>query len=154
MGLQINTEIGTIDGITSKAYVRIINYTISKYGYASFTLETFMQKEDSIQTDIYLPSRNSTQCSKIGSELRVPLMSDFQKVVQVERLVLREITYTNSNGEVVTETREVMEMVDETITVSLANIGQLENLSIFTFAYSKLKEKLIETFGITEIVDV
>jgi hypothetical protein len=156
MGLKINAQIGTIDGITSEAYVRITNYSISKNGFADFRIEAFMKKEDSASQEPHypgMPNGRTTQCAKIGTELRVSLMADIVKIIQIERPVLREITYTNGNGETVTETKEVLEMVDETVNVSVADLSQLEDVSIFTFAYGKLKEKLKETFGGDKVVD-
>lgn len=156
MGLQINAQIGTIDGVTSIAYVRITNYSISKQGYANFTLETFMSKEDSLpELATLVPTMNTrpTQSNQIGGELRVSLMKEEPTIVMVPGTVSREVSYTNAEGVVVTETRDFNELVEQTIIKQVPDIDQLEEVSIFTFAYGKLKEKLQETFGVTEVIN-
>jgi hypothetical protein len=159
MGLQINTQIGTVDGITSNAYVRITNYSISKQGYANFTLETFMSKEDSTSqpTDAMAAMRSmmvrTTQNNQIGYDFRVSLMKEESTIIMVPGTVSREVSYTNEEGEVVTETRDFNELVEQTIMKEVPNLAQLDTVSIFAFAYGKLKEKLQTTFGATKVVD-
>lgn len=156
MGLQINTQIGTLDGLTSKAYVRITNYNISKQGYANFTLETFLSKEDSIlQFSAESPSmiKRPTQSNQIGTDFRVSLTKEVSKVILVPGVVSREVSYTNAEGIVVTETKDINEMVEQTILEEVPYINQLEDVSVFTFAYGKLKEKLQKEFGATKIID-
>jgi hypothetical protein len=159
MGLQINTQIGTVDGITSSAYVRITNYSISKQGHANFTLETFMSKEDSTSqlTDAMAAMRSmmvrTTQSNQIGYDFRVSLMKEEPTIIMVPGTVSREVSYTNEEGEVVTETRDFNELVEKTIIKEVPDLARLEDISIFTFAYGKLKEKLKETFGGDKVVD-
>ena len=156
MGLSIKTQIGTLDGLTSKAYVRIVNYNISKQGYANFTLETFMSKEDSIiGFSAESPSmiKRPTQSNQIGTDFRVSLTKEVSKVILVPGVVSREVSYTNAEGEVITETKDFNEMVEQTTTEQFPYINQLEDVSIFTFAYGKLKEKLQNEFGATKVID-
>lgn len=156
MGLQINTQIGTVDGITSTAYVRITNYSISKQGHANFTLETFMTKEDSLPQIVITMAnmmKRPTQSNQIGSNFTVSLMKEESTVVMVPGTVSREVSYTNAEGEVITETREFNELVEQTVVKEVPDLAQLETVSIFTFAYTKLKDKLKETFGATKVVD-
>lgn len=156
MGLSINTQIGTLDGLTSKAYVRITNYNISKQGYANFTLETFLSKEDSIfqpASTMTAQLPRPTQSNQIGNDFRVSLTKEVSKVILVPGIVSREVSYTNAEGVVVTETKDINEMVEQTVTEEVPYINQLEDVSVFTFAYGKLKEKLQKEFGATKIID-
>jgi len=156
MGLLINKQIGTVDGLTSEAYVRIIHYSISKMGYADFTLETFMSKEDSILQPTTVMSKEikkPTQSNQVGADFRISLTKEVSKAILVPGVVSREVSYTNEEGETVTETKEFNEMVEQTITVEVPDISQLEDKCIFTFAYDKLKEKLQKEFGTTKVID-
>ena len=46
MAIKITKPIGTDKGITSEAYVRIINYSIDKNGYTTFKIKTYLNAED------------------------------------------------------------------------------------------------------------
>jgi hypothetical protein len=156
MGLKINTQIGTVDGITSSAYVRITNYSISKQGHANFTLETFMSKEDSVFQPVSTMTAmvlKPTQSNQIGYDFRVSLMKEEPTIIMVLGTVSREVSYTNEEGEVITETRDFNELVEQTIMKEVPDLAQLDTVSIFAFAYGKLKEKLQTTFGATKVVD-
>jgi hypothetical protein len=157
MGLRINTQVGTSDGITNEAYIRITNYTISKTGNMSLNIETFLNIENSIMPVYgqYTPgSMTSTRNNQIGDTLTLSLTKQIDKEVSIERMVPTEITYTDENGNIVTEIRDILKTVTETIQVTVADFLPITESDIFTFAYGKLKEKLESIFGVSNIEDL
>jgi hypothetical protein len=162
MGLRINAQVGTSDGITNEAYVRITNYAISKTGNMSLNIETFLNIENSIMTTYgqyspgqYTPgSMASTRNNQIGDTLTLSLTKQIDKEISVERMVPTQITYTDEDGNTVTEMRDILKTVTETVQVNVADFLPIKESDIFTFAYGKLKEKLESIFGVSNIEDL
>lgn len=166
MALKITTQIGTDLGITSEAYVRIVNYNISKAGFASFALHTFLNEADAAAIVVGAPgSGGIARNNIIGSDITVSLQKEVEVTNTVTRPVQKEVeveetvTTIGENGEPVTTTvtntviQTVLEPVEETTTILVPDLSILENQDIFAFAYGKLKEKLSAEFGSENVVD-
>jgi hypothetical protein len=138
MGLKINTTIGTDQGITSEGYVRITNYNINKNGNLDFRIELFIsQDESNILSDVnnyrrVVPAINN----EVGTMLSFRLTKEVITTNKVIKKIIDDIT-----GEYIdTE-------VDEDSVEIKADLSLLNDVSIFTYAYAKLKEKLELSFG-------
>lgn len=164
MAIKITKQIGTDAGITSEAYVRIVNYNISKAGIAHFSLQTFMSQEDVPAVYVNGPGNTGTvKNNTIGETFQVPLQKEVEetyttmKPVQKEVEVEETVTSINEEGETVTETvtntvmQTVIEEVEETRVAYVPDLTLLEGIDIFEFAYGKLEEKLAAEFGADNI---
>jgi hypothetical protein len=166
MALKITKEIGTDAGITSEAYVRIVNYNINKSGIAHFSLQTFMSQADVPALYVNGPGNSgAVKNNAIGETFEVLLQEEVietyttMKPVQKEVQIEESIVSINEEGETVTElvtktiNQTVMEEVEETRTVYVPDLTLLEGIDIFEFAYGKLSEKLSLEFGESYVVD-
>lgn len=166
MALKITTQIGTDLGITSEAYVRIVNYNINKNGVANFALQTFLNQADAAAVSSATPGTPGiARSAQIGDSLFVPLQKEVAQTVTVNKPVQKEIEVqetlnkVDEDGQPYTETvtniviQTVIEPVEETVMVTVPDLSVLEDQDIFAFAYGKLKEKLSETFGSENVVD-
>ena len=127
MALKITTQIGTDKGITSEAYVRISNYQLNKYGSATFNLELFQNKEESMESTSSIPAMLVYQShnQQIGNSIFVELKID----------------------------EEVEGPMGETITQKVVDLSSAQGVDIFTFGYTHLKAKLVDLFGAQNVVD-
>lgn len=170
MALKITAQIGTDQGITSEAYVRIMSYQINKIGNAYFNIQLFKSEEDATEVSASGPvgivgpvARNA----QIGDSLVVPMT----KVITVTQTVKRsvpeeqEVTETitvppaEEGGEPTTQTVTrtqtvfVEKDVEESIEKTVPDLSAAEGIDIFEFGYSKLKEKLAGLFGEENVDD-
>lgn len=168
MALKITSQIGTDKGITSEAYVRITNYQLSKFGSANFQIEIF-QSEDDASPLSGIPASMTNSAARnqqIGEYLYVPLTTQVEETVTVQRTVPVEVEYEeevpgvmDSDGntiiETVTRTRTEMQQqdVEETITKTVPDLSSAESVDIFSFGYSHLKNKLVDLFGEENVID-
>ncbi len=145
MAIKITTQIGTDLGITSEAYLRIVNYNIQKGGYANFQTQLFLDEEAANSgSNLYpgmggMTARNQQIGESLYVDLRVPSESVVYRTVNMPSQSIDEsgsITYTN-----------VETTVSESVTVMVPDFTQVEEANIFEFGYAKLKEKVIEVFG-------
>jgi hypothetical protein len=145
MAIKITTQIGTDLGITSEAYLRIVNYNIQKGGYANFQTQLFLDEEAATSgSNLYpgmggMTARNQQIGESLYVDLRVPSESVVYRTVNMPSQSVDEsgsITYTN-----------VETTVSESVTVMVPDFTQVEEANIFEFGYAKLKEKVIEVFG-------
>lgn len=145
MAIKITTQIGTDLGITSEAYLRIVNYNIQKGGYANFQTQLFLDEEAANSgSNLYpgmggMTARNQQIGESLYVDLRVPSESVVYRTVNMPSQSVDEsgsITYTN-----------VETTVSESVTVMVPDFTQVEEANIFEFGYAKLKEKVIEVFG-------
>lgn len=168
MALKITTQIGTDQGITSEAYVRITNYELNKFGSANFRIELF-QSESDIQTTgefgargYGIPARNQ----QIGEYLYVPLTKQVETTLTKTRFVsVPVVTPTEQPGPIDEEGNPTTVTVDVTVFVSqeeeyeetvvntVTDLSSAEDVDIFTFGYSHLKAKLVDLFGEENVVD-
>jgi hypothetical protein len=160
MALKITTQIGTDKGITSEAYVRIADYQVSKYGSANFRVELFQTQADSVVTNGTYPTPamgvGQARNQQIGENLWVTLTKEVEATRTVQRSVEVVIPATVSeDGTIETPAGSTWEMqdVEETYTATVPDLSALEDGTIFAFAYSKLKEKLVTLFGAENVVD-
>lgn len=175
MALKITAQIGTDQGITNEAYVRIMSYQINKIGNAYFSIQLFKSEEDATEVSASGPlgivgpvARNA----QIGDGLVVPMT----KVITVTQTVKRsvpeeqEVTETiavlpteegseeeggESTTQTVTRTQIVFveKDVEESIEKTVPDLSAAEGIDIFEFGYSKLKEKLVGLFGEENVDD-
>jgi hypothetical protein len=98
MALKITTQLSTDSGLTSEAYVRIVNYSLNKNGSAEFRLQLFKSQEDaatfsarSISAETHELCRNK-EIGEIDSNIKdetviktvKKTVPDFSKLVGVD----------------------------------------------------------------------
>jgi hypothetical protein len=167
MALKITTQIGTDQGITSEAYVRITNYELNKFGSASFRIELF-QSEEEIVAGAEFGMRsygNTARNQQIGEYLYVALTKEVEetitrtRTIQVPVVTQNEETTVDVDGNPVTSIVDVTnyemqeEEYEETITKVVPDLSSAEEVDIFAFGYSHLKAKLVGLFGEANVVD-
>lgn len=171
MALKITSEIGTDQGITKQAYVRIVNYNISKTGNANFALQIFNSEAEATALSIGAPFAGNmfngiAKNVQIGDQFNVSLTKEVSETITVQRPVATEVEVTEevlmpgmdgaeSTMETVTKTviQTVMTDVQEVKMTTVPDLSPLAEIDIFTFAYAKLKEKLEVAFGKGKVVD-
>jgi len=171
MALKITSEIGTDQGITKQAYVRIVNYNINKTGNANFALQIFNSEAEATALSVGATLAGSFQNGiaknvQIGDNFNVALTKEVTESITVQRPVPTEVEVTEevlipgvdgaeSTTETVTKTiiQSVMTDVQESRVSVVPDLSPLAEIDIFTFAYGKLKEKLELAFGKGKVVD-
>ena len=166
MALKITKKIGTDQGITSEAYVRIVNYNINKNGIANFALQTFLSQNDVPALISNTPGAIGTvRNNAIGDTFQVFLQKEVEEKYKVTKPVQKEVEVeqtvgtTDEDGNPVTEVvkqkvmQTVMEEVEETRVALIPDLSLLEGQDIFQYAYGKLKEKLVAEFGASYVKD-
>lgn len=170
MALKILSQIGTDQGITSEAYLRIVDYNLSKQGCsANFRLQLFLKEADAkpvVRLSPYNPGNPEAKCQLIGDYLyhsfgkEVDVDSECTRVVSKEVQKEETIIITDpETGEetTTTQTITVIEMVEEkyacTVKEWQCDLATVEGVDIFHFGYGKLKEKMISIFGADNVVD-
>jgi hypothetical protein len=163
MALKITKQIGTNKGITSDAYLRIVNYSISKYGYLQLNIQMFLSEEQaSVQIDQVVAGMECFN-SDVLNMLKIPLTKTLTKTVEKTVVVQEEsektIPIMNDQGMFTGEFKKQMLMGDVTKKMQVEEEYQVPDLSlikgldIFEFGYNALKTKLVETFGAENIID-
>ena len=170
MALKITSEIGTDQGITNEAYVRIVNYNINKAGQANFALQLFnTEAAATASAFVNAPVASGSSVARnaqIGDVFTVALTKEVPsthtvtKSVPTEVEVTEEVITPGAEGEeptteLVTKTviQSVLTEVEETTVKIVPDLSSLEGVDIFTFAYGKLKIKLEELFGEGNVVN-
>jgi len=170
MALKITAQIGTDQGITSEAYVRIMTYQINKSGNAYFNIQLLKSEEDAIEVSASGPLAIAGQTARnaqIGDNLFVPMTKVITVTQTVKRSVPEEQQVTETitvppaeeGGEPTTQTVTrtqtvfVEKDVEESIEKTVPDLSAAEGIDIFEFGYSKLKEKLVGLFGEESVVD-
>lgn len=167
MGLKITTQIGTDKGITNEAYIRISSYNIQKSGQALFIIELYMVQpipQELGETPVFIESCLNREIGnsflvileksvKLSRTIQVPIQKDIiiTEIITTPSLIEGESPIETSVEK--TETRTVMEDVIENYDIMVPDLSILNDVSIFTFAYGKLKEKLQTSFGIENVID-
>ncbi len=169
MALQITTEISTDAGNTSSAYIRIVNYSLSKEGTAEFKLQLFKSEEDSLKASLRPGSIGSVDPCKnqeIGESIIISLTKEVDKTTLVKKMVetqvLEEVTSMgpiDQNGNATTIVTQVPKIqiveqeVETTIKQTVADFSSIQGVDIFTIGYKHLKSKLSELYGTENIKD-
>ncbi len=166
MALKITKKIGTDQGITSEAYVRIVNYNINKNGIANFALQTFSSQNDVPALISNTPGAIGTvRNNAIGDTFQIFLQKEVEEKYMVTKPVQKEveieqvISTTDADGNPTTETvtqkvmQTVLEEIEEIRVALVPDLTLLEGKDIFQFAYGKLKEKLVAEFGASYVKD-
>lgn len=171
MALKILSQIGTDQGITSEAYLRISDYNLNKIGCgANFRLQLFMSEADAkpalLKDMPYNPANPEAKCQLIGDYMNMSFYKEViieetctrtvPKEVQKEQTVITTDPVTGEETSV-TETITVIEYVEEQYpcekTIWVCDLTAVEGVDIFHFGYAKLKEKMIAIFGEENVVD-
>ena len=170
MALKITSEIGTDQGITNEAYVRIVNYNINKGGQANFALQLFNSEAAATASAfVNVPVASGSSVARnaqIGDVFTVSLTKEVPsthtvtKSVPTEVEVTEEVITPGAEGEeptteLVTKTiiQSVLTEVEETTVKIVPDLSPLEGVDIFAFAYGKLKIRLEELFGEGNVVN-
>jgi len=170
MALRILSQIGTDQGITSEAYLRISDYNLSKNGCsANFRLQLFMSEADAkpvLKTMPYNPANPEAKCQLIGDNL----FHSFQKEIEIDTTCVRMVPTQVQKEETIiikdpvtgeetttTQTITVTEMVQEEYPCKqktfVCDLAPVEGVDIFAYGYGILKEKMISIFGAENVVD-
>lgn len=169
MALKITSEIGTDQGITNEAYVRIVNYNINKAGTANFALQLF-NSEAAATASIFVNAPVTggavARNAQIGDTFTVQLTKEIAstqvvtKSIPTEVEVTEEVITPGAEGqepttELVTKTiiQSVLTEVEEPTVKIVPDLSSLEGVDIFTFGYGKLKTRLEELFGEGNVVN-
>ena len=163
MALKITTQIGTNRGITSEAYLRILNYQISKLGHLQLNIQMFLSEEIASTPIDQIVAGMECFNIDIQNTIKIPLTQTLTKTVTKNVIVDEEkeikIPIMDENGEftnqfrmetAVVKVQRDMEVEEE---YQIPDLSIIKNQDIFTFGYAKLKEKLIETYGAENIID-
>jgi hypothetical protein len=170
MALKITSEIGTDQGITNEAYVRIVNYNINKGGQANFALQLFNSEAAATALSLNVaPAGNVgliARNAKIGDSFAVPLTKEesfnytVSKPVPTEVEVTEEVVVPGVNGEpdtteTITKTviQTVMTEVEETTVKIVPDMTPVIGVDVFSFGYGHLKTHLESLFGEGNVVD-
>lgn len=169
MALKITSEIGTDQGITNEAYVRIVNYNINKGGSANFTLQIFNSEAAATALAFNLPAGNGlvARNAKIGEHFNVLLTKEQASTYTVSRPVPTEVEVTEevivpggeAGAEPITQTvtktviQTVMTDFEETTVKIVPDMTSVIGIDVFTFGYGKLKTHLESLFGEGNVVD-
>lgn len=139
MAFQINTPIGTNDGIVTGAYVRISGYNISKSGDAVFIVDIFKDKASTEYDTAYIPviHPNKLQSKEIGISLDVKMTNR----VEYTKTITKQVDGIDTN-------------MEETFYKKVSDLSIFENKTIFEVGYEKLKEKLVSLYGAENIETV
>jgi hypothetical protein len=169
MALKITSEIGTDQGITNEAYVRIVNYNINKGGQANFALQIF-NSEAAATASVFVNAPASAgsvaRNAQIGDTFTIQLTKEIESTHKVMRSVPTEVEVTEEvitpgtegqepTTELVTKKiiQSIMTEVEEPTVKIVPDLSSLEGVDIFTFGYGKLKTRLEELFGEGNVVN-
>ena len=168
MALKITSEIGTDQGITSEAYVRIVNYNINKGGAANFALQLFNSEAAATALSLNIPAGLGfvARNAQIGEHFNVPLTKEQASTFTVSRPVPTEVEVTEEvivpgvdgepdTTETITKTviQTVMTEVEETTVKIVPDMTSVIGVDIFSFGYGHLKTHLESLFGEGNVVD-
>lgn len=161
MALRVTTPIGTDRGLIQNAYIRIGEYRVLKTGECIFDVHIYKNQEDAILADSNMATigkANERTCFslEIGKEVRIDLGREIVKTVTVPKEIPMTVKRTRTIGS------HSYEVTENTITSSLhtfetkikvPNWSALQNNNIFAFGYAVLKDRLVELYGVENIVD-
>jgi hypothetical protein len=171
MALKITSEIGTDQGITNEAYVRIVNYNINKGGQANFALQMFNSEAEATALSLGVPPGGGlglvAKNAKIGESFHVALTKEVATTYTVSRPVPTEVEVTEEvivpggeeGSEPTTQTitktviQTIMTDVEETTVKIVPDMTPVIDIDVFAFGYGKLKTHLESLFGEGNIVD-
>ena len=169
MAIKITKEISTDAGNTNSAYIRIVNYSLSKEGLAEFKLQIFKSEEDAAKSSLRPGSDGSIDPCKnkeIGETLQVSLLKKVDEIVMIKQKVETTIlekteidSAQNENGEITTIVKEVPKIqieekeVETIVQKTIVDFSTIASVDIFSFGYTELKKKLSDLYGQENIKD-
>lgn len=157
MGIKITKQIGTDRGITSEAYIRIVDYNFNKQGQANFRTELFLNKDVS-----KVPFGNQANNTEIGSNFTMTFVKDAEITTTTKRMaeVEKDVLVPNATDDTGNPIESYVKQkfmeeqdVEETRTVKVPDMEQLAGKDIFEIGYKGLKEKLVQLFQEKYITD-
>jgi hypothetical protein len=139
MAFQINTPIGTNDGIITGAYVRIGGYDVNKNGNIVFIIDVFKDKASTEYDTAYIPviHPNKLQSKEIGISLDVKMTNR----IQYTKTITKQVDGVDTE-------------MEEIFYKKVSDLSVFENKTIFEVGYEKLKEKLVSLYGAENIETV
>jgi len=139
MAFQINTPIGTNDGIVTGAYVRIGGYDINKNGNVVFVIEVFKDKESTEAETSYIPAvhPNRLQSKEIGTSLDLRMT----KRIKYTKTITKQVDGVDTE-------------MEEEFSKTVSDLSAFETKTIFEVGYEKLGEKLTALYGAENIETV
>jgi hypothetical protein len=163
MALKITKQIGTNRGITDSAYIRIVNYSINKYGYLQLTTQMFLTEEQASTPLDQIVSNMECFNYEVDNSFKIPLTKTLtrtvNKIVMVDEEYEKKTPIMDENGiftnnfTTETSTQKVPKQMDVEEEYQVPDLSLIENQDIFAYGYTALKTKLIETFGAENIID-
>ena len=162
MALKITAEIGTNRGITNSAYLRIVNYQISKFGYLQLNTQMFLNEEQASVPMGQIVAGMECFNIQIQNMLMIPLTKTLtrtvNKMVMVEEEYEKKTPIYDENGQLTgnfnteTATHSIPKQMDVEEEYQVPDLSLIENQDIFAYGYAALKTKLIQTFGAENII--
>lgn len=137
MGLRINKSIGTSEGITKTAYVRLGDIQVGKT-QVNASIHIFQKQEDAEKIGIESNQGTATQ-SQIGRDIVVSLFIEEPEKQEVPVLDAEGAESYDKDGNLKTR--------HETIMKRTPINQEIYSESAHTFLYRHLKEKLVGLFG-------
>jgi len=132
MAFQINTPIGTNEGIITGAYVRIGGYDVNKNGNIVFIIDVFRDKDATEYDTAYIPviHPNKLQSKEIGISLDLKMTNK----IEYTKTITKQVDGVDTE-------------MEETFTKKVSDLSVFENKTIFEVGYEKLGEKLASLYG-------
>jgi mRNA-degrading endonuclease RelE of RelBE toxin-antitoxin system len=139
MAFQINTPIGTNEGIITGAYVRIGGYDVNKNGNIVFIIDVFRDKDATEYDTAYIPviHPNKLQSKEIGISLDLKMTNK----IEYTKTITKQVDGVDTE-------------MEETFTKKVSDLSVFENKTIFEVGYEKLGEKLASLYGAENIETV
>jgi hypothetical protein len=167
MAIKITTPLGTNQGITNEAYVRISSYEINKYGSATFRLELFQNeaaaKFDQVSPGMYHQGQQAMN-QQIGSYLSIPLqkqvtLNQLKTVLEEKPIYVDDLDKPIPDTDPVAYEQKLVRtehvQVERMVPVQLdePDISQVIAEGFTVFGYRKLREKLEALFPAASLID-
>ncbi len=161
MALRVTTPIGTDRGLIQNAYIRIGEYRVLKTGECIFDVHIYKNQEDAILADSNMATigkANERTCFslEIGKEVRIDLGREIVKTVTVPKEIPMTVKRTRTIGShsyEVTENMITSSLHTFETKIKVPNWSALQNNNIFAFGYAVLKDRLVELYGVENIID-
>ena len=163
MALKITKQLGTNRGITDEAYIRIVSYSINKYGFLQLNTQMFLTQEQASISLEQIVSNMECFNYEVGNSFKIPLTKALTRTVN--KLVIVDEPYEKKTpiygedgrmtGEYSTEmsTQKVHKQMDVEEEYQVPDMSIIEGQDIFQFGYTHLKEKLSAIFGAENVVN-
>ena len=163
MALKITKQIGTNRGITDSAYIRIVSYSINKYGYLQLSTQMFLTQEQASTPLDQVVAGMECFNYEIGNMFKIPLTKTLtrtvNKIVMVEEEYEKKTPIYDEDGKLTNNfnteisTHKMPRQMDVVEEYQVPDMSIIEGQDIFQFGYSYLKQKLSDIFGAENVVN-